>query len=170
VTEVELLSFDGAHAIALWRNLVIQIYERPLATEPFLTAARRALGAFQSARAAVGPDGTVLALVVIAPEAPVPDAEVRAVMKRFPDYFDYVVTLTEGDDVRAAVIRLVNSGMALVARRRTKHDTVREPSAAIAHLVARSGGSFVAAEAEALLAALRARIVAVRATEAAGSR
>jgi hypothetical protein len=159
VTEVDILSIDGAHAIAIWRNFVAQIYEGNLDPVAFRKIAETTLGGFRRVRAQVGPKGAVVGIVVVAPTAPVPDGATRGVMVEFVPSFDYVVTVPEGGAVRSAIIRSVNSGLALVRGARAhQHDVAQDVPTAAGMIAKRSGGSATAQEIEALVSTLRDRV------------
>jgi len=160
VTEVELLLLDDVHAVVLWRDVVIQIYDGPMRAETdFDRAARSALSAFQTARRHAGDDGVVLGLTVASAGSGVPDAESRRTMLEHPKWFDYFVAAVEGNDLRTSVIRLMLSGLGLVARvPASKWEIVSDVATAAATLARRSRGRFVTEELDALVGELRARI------------
>jgi hypothetical protein len=161
MTEVELLSVDGAHAIVLWRNLVIQIYEEPMEPERFLHVVKIVHTAFRRLHAA--PARPVLGLIIVMPSANLPDAATRSVMSLFPSLFDFCATVVDGSDIRASVIRSVISGLGMLARAGTKKSVVeRSLASAASELAMRSGSRFVADELGALIGEIRPRIAARR--------
>lgn len=153
----DVVALSEAHALAVWQNVVIQIWEGP--TDPPTTRRemQKTLATFKRVRRAVA-DGGLLAFSVISERAAMPDPESRAIASSFPSYFDYYVGVHEGPEHRSALVRTAIGAMALQARVEPRYELVADVRTACRCLAARSDGGFRAIELAAVVSELRTRI------------
>lgn len=154
---VEIVFLSEAHALAVWHNVVIQIWEGP--TDPTTTrlALEKTLVTFKRVRK-LTLDRPLFACSVISAHATMPDPRSRAIAAEFPSYFDYYVGVHEGSELRATLVRTAIGAMALAARVQPRYELVGDVARACRKLASRSGDSIDADELCEVLSELRGRI------------
>lgn len=122
---LEIVALSEAHALALWRNVVIQVWEGP--TDPPISqhTLRLTLATFKRLRRQLL-DQPLLAFSIVSPRASLPDPKSRAIAAEFPSYFDYFVGVHEGPEGRAAIVRTAIEAMALAARVEPRYELVTD--------------------------------------------
>lgn len=154
----EIVSLARTHAVAVWRNVVIQIWEEPLAPADQLRGFLETRRAFQTLEPSTGPDRPLLAITIVSERTSMPDSESRAIAASFSTYFDYYVGVHEGTGFRASLVRAVVAGMSLMAKDRAAHDICGSLSQGAALLAARGKRTVSAEEVVQVVTDLRARI------------
>lgn len=154
---VELVALSDAHALAVWRNVVIQIWERPVDPATSCLALERTLATFKRVRQETS-GGELLALSVISAHASMPDPRSRAIAAEFPSYFDYYVGVHEGPEHRAVLVRTAIEAIALAARVAARYRLVDDLAQGCLELAVRSGGSVDTQELCEVVLQLRTRI------------
>lgn len=157
---MEIVSLASTHAVAVWRNVLIQIWERPLDPLDQAREFRRVLRTFERQAALKSPARPLLALTVVSETTTMPDAESRRIATDFASYFDYYVGAHEGTGFRASLVRAVVAGMALAARVKPRYDVCSDARHGAALIASRSSGTVFADELYAVITELRARIAA----------
>ncbi len=154
---VEIIALSEAHALAVWQNVVIQIWER--STDPGVTRQEleRTLATFKRVRRATQ-GRPLLALSVISAHASMPDPKSRAIAAEFPSYFDYYVGVHEGPELRATLVRTAIEAMALAARVEPTYELVGELAEGCSRLASRSSGGVDAVDLCDIVSQLRERI------------
>lgn len=154
---VEIVALSGEHALAVWQNVVIQIWEGP--TDPVTSrrALETTLATFKRMRR-VTLERPLLALSVISAHASMPDPKSRAIASEFPSYFDYYVGVHEGPELRAALVQTAIEAMALAARVEPRYELVEELAEACSRLASRSACTVDANELFDVVSELRTRI------------
>lgn len=147
VVDLRILTAGPAFAVARNDHVLVQIWE---ATHdgssphraPFLVIERELRDMKQRLRG----ERPLLVLSVVSEDAPMPDAESRAVASRFAQFFDYYVGVHEGTGFRASLVRSVVAGMALAARVKARYEVSGDLVKGCAALAAHSGGAVDPAE------------------------
>lgn len=132
---------DATQLVATWRNVVVSVLGRSAMT---VAGAREQVAACEAHGRACGPK-RLLEIVLIDREAPVPAADVRAVLDAavatVGPYYLGVATLFEGTGFRAAVVRGVLTSLSLLSRTEFQQQvfsSTAECSSWCAQLLARS--------------------------------
>ncbi len=155
----ELVALSDAHALAIWQEVVIQVWERPLEPAVFGRELERTLDVFKRMRRERA-ERTVLAFSLVSKNASLPGPQHRAIAAEFPSYFDYFVGVHEGPEHRTTLVNTAIEAMALAARVEPSYELVADVKEACAKLAARSAGSFEGDELSGVISELRLRIAA----------
>jgi hypothetical protein len=116
---VEIISMTPAHAIAIWNEFLIQIWRTGTSLDAALKvrAAAHQLSASQT--------GSVATLVVVEPQAAMPDSDARAQLAGMIDdqqgRMICAALVHEGQGFRAAAVRAVMTGLMALTRQPVPH-------------------------------------------------
>lgn len=164
LAQLEIWSISGAHAVANWRNVQIQIWEGPMDPGALARELETAREAFKRMRQTPLP-GPLLALGIASVHAAVPDKRGRAIAAQFPAYFDYHVGVHEGPPFRVWLMRTVISAIELASHVKPDYQLVGDVTTACGKLAERSAGSVAADALEQVVRQLRSQIAAARTPE-----
>jgi len=153
----EIIALSDAHALAVWRIVVVQIWERELDPAAAQRKLERTLAIFKRERRA-SPGGLVLAFSLISANATMPDPTSRAIAAEFPSYFDYYVGVHEGAEPRGSLVCTAIGAMALAARVEPRYELVDDLVEGCRRLAARSQGGVQKDELGEVIRTLRAQI------------
>jgi hypothetical protein len=153
----EIIALSDAHALAVWRNVVIQIWERALDPATSQRELQRTLATFKRERRG-SPGALLLAFSLISAHATMPDPKSRAIAAEFPSYFDYYVGVHEGAELRGSLVRTAIEAMALAARVEPRYELVDDLVGGCRRLATQSQGSVREDELRDVVLELRAQI------------
>lgn len=137
---MEAIWVEPGHAVGVVGATLVQIWET---AGPDAARMQRILELLRQRRATLSASYSI---AVVSVASPMPDAEARKVAAAFPEYFDFYVGVHEGTSFRAAMVRAVLVGMAMLGRVRARYEVCSTVEEGVRELATQSRGAVLETE------------------------